>query len=54
MSDAKIQLTSWPKLREKVKACANCAQAQFEELDGQHAALFSNPKGARIINDFIK
>jgi hypothetical protein len=54
MSDARIQLTSWPKLKEKVKACANCAQAQFEELDGQHGALFSNPKGASIINDFVR
>lgn len=54
MSDSKLQLTSWPILKEKVKACGNCAEAQFIELDGKHGALFVNPKGGEILNGFIK
>ncbi|MEY3901554.1 MAG: hypothetical protein RL189_860 [Pseudomonadota bacterium] len=54
MSDAKIQLTSWPVLKEKVKACKNCAESEFIELDGKHPALFDNSKGPEIINSFIK
>lgn len=54
MSDSRIQLTSWPKLKEKVLACETCAQARFEELEGQHAALFANPTGGEIINDLLK
>jgi hypothetical protein len=37
MSDAKIQLRSWPILREKAAACSGCASAQSEELDGSKA-----------------
>ena len=54
MSDAKIQLRSWPILREKAAACSGCASAQFEELDGSHAALFTNPKGRNLVNTFFQ
>lgn len=54
MSDSKIQLSSWPKLKEKLNQCNNCAEVRFEELDGQHGALFANPKGAKIFEDFIQ
>jgi hypothetical protein len=54
MGDSKIQLTSWPILKEKTKTCSNCAEVQIQELEGQHGALFANPSGARILADFIK
>jgi len=54
MSDTRLQLTSWPLLKEKVSNCSDCAKAQFEELDGEHAALFSNPKAPNIVAEFIK
>lgn len=54
MNDSKLQLTSWPLLKERVKVCTNCTEAKFVELEGQHGALFVNPEGGKILNEFIK
>ena len=54
ISDTRIQLKSWPTLKDKVSQCSACAQARFQELEGEHAALFSNPKGQSLLNEFIK
>lgn len=54
MSDTGIQLKSWPILKDKVNQCNDCAHARFEELKGGHESLFLNPKGASLLNEFIK
>jgi predicted esterase len=53
-SDTKIQMTSWPVLKEAISKCSTCRDVVFRELEGGHDALFENPQATEIVRNFIK
>ncbi len=55
LSDAPIQLYSWPTFKQDVSSCSNCQNSQFIEIaGGEHGALFESPTAKTEFNNFIK
>jgi len=55
LSDAPIQLYSWPTFKQDVQSCSNCQNSQFIEIaGGEHGALFESPTAKTEFNNFIK
>jgi pimeloyl-ACP methyl ester carboxylesterase len=54
LSDAPIQLYSWPTFKQDVMSCANCQKSQFVEIvGGEHGSLFESPQAKTEFNTFI-
>ncbi|HMO32959.1 MAG TPA: hypothetical protein PKE07_08175 [Lacibacter sp.] len=54
LNDSRIQLTSWPRFRQQVEACTNCAERRFLEIPGAgHGALFQDAAARRVYNAFL-
>jgi hypothetical protein len=54
LSDAPIQLYSWPTFKQDVMSCTNCQKSQFVEIvGGEHGSLFESPLAKTEFNTFI-
>jgi hypothetical protein len=54
LSDAPIQLYSWPTFKQDVMSCTNCQKSQFVEIvGGEHGSLFESPQAKTEFNTFI-
>lgn len=54
MLDTKIQMDTWPKFKEKVNQCTNCAEYTFLEIeDSGHRAMFENKDAIEAVNNFL-
>lgn len=54
LSDAPIQLYSWPTFKQDVTSCTNCQKIQFVEIvGGEHGSLFESPLAKTEFNTFI-
>jgi hypothetical protein len=54
LSDAPIQLYSWPTFKQDVMSCTNCQKSQFVEIvGGEHGSLFESPIAKTEFNNFI-
>ena len=54
LSDAPIQLYSWPTFKQDVMSCTNCQKSQFVEIvGGEHGSLFESSQAKTEFNTFI-
>jgi len=54
LSDAPIQLYSWPTFKQDVMSCTNCQKSQLVEIvGGEHGSLFESPLAKTEFNNFI-
>ena len=54
LSDAAVQMYSWPTFKQEVANCTDCKERLFEEVPGGgHTALFNNPAAKAAFNSFI-
>jgi len=54
MKDGNVQMNLWPKFKEKVSQCTDCAEYKFLEVGNSgHGAAFENDKAIQAINNFL-
>ncbi len=55
LKDKKIQMTLWPKFKEKINQCTDCTDYTFLELeDSGHGAIFENKEAIEAVNEFLR
>lgn len=55
MKDKKIQMILWPRFKEKLSKCKDCAEYKILEIENAgHGAAFSNYLAKKAINSFLE
>lgn len=55
LKDGNVQMALWPKFKEAIGACTDCAPITIKEIpNGEHGAGFSDVGAIQAINNFLQ